>query len=123
MFIDLNLIIVVSLVILTFITFCCFVVLLPIALQTSKTLSSLQSLIDTINNGVGPTVKEVKDSIYNVKDIVQRSTSKAKSTASKTGMLIVSSAYGILTGIKKYLSSYKTTENGYNNKMKEEVKR
>ena len=71
-------------------------------------------LIDTINDDLEPTLKEVKHSVDDVKNVVQKTTNTLKDSLSKVRMVILSSAYGILTGFKDYLSSCKTSEGSYN---------
>ena len=102
---DLNLVVVISLALLAFFSFCFFFVFIPVALQLSRTLSSVQNLTDTINDDFEPTVKEIRQSIDGV-----------KRGASKASILVTSTAYGVFTGIKEYLSSYKTSEKSYNYK-------
>ena len=113
-----NLVMVISLSVLAFFSLCFFVVLIPIALQLNRTLNSMQHLLDTVNEEIEPTVKEVKQSIDGVKNIVQKSTVVAKDAVSEAGILVVSSAYGVLAGIKDYLVSCKNVETSYNNKKR-----
>ena len=113
--IDLNQIIVISLAVLAFFSFCTFILIIPIAIQLSKTLSSAKFLLDTVNE-FEPEVKEVKQSIKNVKDIVRHSTSSVQSNLGETGIFVVSSVYGVLAGVKEYFSDYKNPENSYNGK-------
>ena len=116
--IDLNLVIVISLAILAFFSFCLFIVIIPLALQFSKTLSSAQHLFDTIND-IEPTVKEIKQSVDSVRNVVEKSTQRAKSALSNASVFVISTSYGVLAGLKDYLSSYKNTETSYNGKSKD----
>ena len=118
--IDLNLIIALSLSVLAFFTFCIFVILIPVAMQLNRTLSSAQFLLDSINDDLQPTVKEVKESIDNVKQLVRSSTKSVSVGINEAGILVVSSVHGLLTGVKDYLSSYKNNETSYNGKRKTE---
>ena len=115
MMLDFNTIVVISLAILAFFSLVVVIVLIPIALQFSKTLSSLQSLLDTINDDVRPTVKEIKQSVYSVKDALIKGTSVLESGVSEASVFVASSAHGILAGVKEYFSVCKTNENSYNN--------
>ena len=105
--IDLNLTIVISLAVLAFFSFCLFVVIVPVAFQMSRTLNSMQHLLDTINDDLEPTVNQIKQSMGSV-----------KSGLHKARILVMSSTYGILTGLKDYLKSYKSNETSYNNKSR-----
>ena len=113
---DLNTVVVISLGILAFFSIVLAMILIPIALQCSRTLGSLQNLIDTINNDVKPAVKEIKQSVYGVKDSLERGTNEAS-------IFVASSAYGILTGVKEYLSPCKTNKSSYNSNGNSSVKR
>jgi len=112
---DLNTIVVISLAILAFFSLIVVIVLIPLALQFSKTLSSLKSLLDTINDDVSPTVKEIKQSVYGVKKALAKGTSVLESNVGEASIFVASSAHGLLTGVKEYFSSCKTDENSYNN--------
>ena len=116
--INLNSILVLSLATLAFISFCLLLVIIPIALQLSRTLNSTQHLLDTINDDFEPTVKEIKQSVDGVRNVIQKSTTSVKSGINNTSILLVSSAYGVLAAVKEYLSSYKINETSYNNKGK-----
>ncbi len=107
MVVDINLLVVLSLVLLVVIALCTFAVILPIAMQFSKTLGSAQTLLDTINNDLEPTVKEIKESVVVVKDVVSKGSASVKSGVSSAGVVLTSSTYGLLAGIKEYLTSYK----------------
>ena len=120
---DLNTIVVISLAILAFFSLVMVIVLIPIALQFSKTLGSVQSLLDTINDDVKPTVKEIKQSVYGVKDALTRGTSVLESGVSEASIFAVSSAHGVLAGVKEYLSGCKTDENSYNNNGSSNIRR
>lgn len=119
MILDINHIVVISLILLVVISICTFAVVLPISMQLTKTLSSAQDLLDTINNDLEPTVKEIKESVSGVKTIVSRGATVAKLGVNETSMVITSSVYGILVGVKEYFSSYKKEKNSYNGNGKE----
>ena len=112
---DLNLIVVVSLAVLAFFSLCLFAVLIPISMQLSKTLSSIQYLLDTINY-FGPEVKDFKETLHSVKSVVRKGAKNIESNVDEAGIFVASSASGILAGVKEYLASYKTSKNGYNDK-------
>ena len=117
--VDLNSMLVISLAALAFFSFCCLIVVVPIALQLSRTLSSAQHLLDTINDDFEPAVKEIKQSVSSVRKAVQSGSETVKYSLGDASVLVVSSAYGVLAGIKEYVTGYKNTENGYNNNHKE----
>lgn len=102
---DLNLIVSISLVVLAFSLLCLFIVIIPIAIQLSRTLGSMQNLIDTLNNDLNPTLREIKQSASSVKE--QLSMFKVASKSLLCGLLV---------GIKDYFASYKTSETSYNGK-------
>ena len=112
---DLNTIVVISLSVLAFFSLVMVIVLIPIALQFSKTLSSIQNLLDTINDDVKPTINEIKQSVYGVKDVLTKGTSVLESGVDEASIFMASSAHGVLAGVKEYFSSCKTDKNGYNN--------
>lgn len=118
--IDLNHILVISISVLAFFSFCFFVVLIPIVFQLLKTLNSLQYLLDTVNS-FDTDVREVKENINKVKNVVRRSTDVFGTRFRDIGILFTSSAYGFIVGLKKYFSGYKTPENSYNDKREYEV--
>ena len=111
---DLNTVVVISLGILAFFSLILIVIIVPLALQFSKALSSFQSLLDTINDDVRPTVKEIKQSVSGVKDALQKGTSVLESNIGEVSVFVASSVHGILTGVKEYFFACKTGENGYN---------
>lgn len=113
--IDLNLIVVISLAILAFFSFCTFIVIIPLAFQLSRTLSSAKFLFDTVNE-FEPEVREVKQNIKNVKSVLHQSTLLAKSNMGETGVFLMSSVYGIVAGVKEYFSDCKSSESGYNDR-------
>lgn len=117
---NLNLTIVISLAILAFFSFCIFVILIPIALQLSRTLNSAQHLLDTINDDIEPTVKEIKQSVDKVNSVVKRTGTVVKSGFQEAGILAISSAYGVLSAVKDYVSGFKTGKTSYNGKRKDE---
>lgn len=116
--IDLNFIIAISLAALAFVLFCLLLVIVPVALQFFRTLSSLKDLLDTVNNDVTPTVKEINQSMSSVKNVIQNSSSTVKSTLDEASIFVLSSAYGVLAGVKDYLSGYKNDKAGYNGRSK-----
>lgn len=103
--IDINLIIALSLVVLTICTFCILIVIVPVALQYHRTLNSIQHLVDTINDEVEPMVKEISKSVTQVKSAVGKVTSPVKETVNKVGIALISSAHGVVTGLKEYLTT------------------
>ena len=113
---DLNLVVVISLALLAFFSFCFFCVFIPVAFQLSRTLSSAQNLMDTIHDDFEPTVKEIKQSIDGVKNVVRTGSTAISLGVGEANILVTSLAYGALTGIKEYFSSYKTGEKSYNYK-------
>lgn len=110
---DLNLVLVISLAVLAFFSFCFFVLMVPIAIQLSRTLNSAQCLLDTINEFEGD-VKDIKQNISKVRNVVSKSTELVKSNLQDVSVAVVSSVHGVLTGIKDYFSNYKSNESGYN---------
>lgn len=117
---DLNHILVISIGVLAFFSFCFFVVLVPIVFQLLKTLNSLQHLLDTVNS-FDTDVREVKENISKIKNALRWSTDVFGSGFRNIGILFKSSAYGFIAGLKKYFSDYKTPENSYNDKRGYEV--
>ena len=113
---NLDLILVLSLLVLAFMSFCTFVVLVPLALQLSRTLSSLQHLTNTVKDDFEPSLKEIKQSVDKVNSLVKGGSGYMKFTFDNAGVFIISSAYGILTGMKGYLASYKGKDTSYNGK-------
>ena len=120
---DLNTIIVISLAVLALFSLVLMMVLVPIAFQFSRALSSLQSLLDTINDDVKPTVKEIKQSVYGVKDALKKGTSVLEASVNEANVFVASSAHGLLTGVKEYFSACKTNESSYNNNGNSKIKR
>ena len=120
---DLNTVVVISLSILAFFSLVMVIVLIPIALQFSKTLSSVQSLLDTINDDVKPTIKEIKQSVYGVKDALTKGTSVLESGVGEASIFMASSAHGVLAGVKEYFSGCKTDESSYNNNGNSNIRR
>lgn len=117
--IDLNFIIGISLGILAFFSFCLFVIVVPVVLQLSRTLSSVQHLIDIINDDLEPTVKDIKENLFEVKNKIQKNSVILKTFFKKTQIIVVSGVYGLLYGIKDYLYSTTNQETSYNGKDKE----
>lgn len=120
---DLNTIVVMSLAILAVFSLILIVIIVPLALQLSKTLSAFQSLLDTVNNDVSPTVKDIKESFYGVKDVLKSGTSLFEDRFSETSILFSSSMHGLLVGIKEYFATCKTDETGYNNNGSMNIRR
>ena len=119
---DLNLMMIISLTVLALFSIVFFIVLIPIALQLSRTLSSAQRLIDTVNDFEAE-VKEIKHNIQNVKVAVKQGGTIVKANVDEAGVILVSSMYGILAGIKEYFLSYKKSENSYNSNSSMGIKR
>ena len=111
---DLNTIVVISLAVLAVFSLVLILILVPLALQFSKALGSLQSLLDIINNDVSPAVKEIKQSVYGVKDALKKGSSVFQDNVNEASILVASTAHGVLTGVKEYLSVSKTEEKSYN---------
>ena len=111
---DLNTLIVVSLAVLAFLAFILVIVLIPIAMQLSRTLGSMQVFFDTVNDDVRPAVKEIKQGVYTVKGALYKCSALARHGATQGRDFIVSSAHGVLVGVKEYLSACKTDQNSYN---------
>ena len=120
---DLNTIVVISLAVLALFSLVLIIVLVPIALHFSKALSSLQSLLDMINDDVSPTVKEIKQSVYKVKDTLTKGSSVLESGVSEASIFAASAAHGVLAGVKEYFSVCKTDENSYNNNGSSKIRR
>ena len=120
MVLDINHIVVISLILLVVISLCTFAVVLPISMQLSKTLGSAQTLLDTINDDLEPTVREIKDSVVGVKSIVSKGAVGVQLGVSETSVALTSSVYGVLIGVKEYFSSYKKEKNSYNGNGKED---
>lgn len=120
--IDLNVVVVISLVILAIFSVFILIVLIPISLQLSRTLNSAQFLLDTINDDLEPTVKEISQSITGVKKVVQKSTTAFKLGMDEAGIILISSAYGIMAGLKDYLSASKSSKTSYNGKGRTQLK-
>ena len=112
--IDLNTVLVISLGVLAFVSFILIAVLVPVAIQFSRTLSSIQSFMDVVNDEVGPTVKEIKESVYGAKSLLQKSTSVLNYGVSEAKTMIVASVHGFVSGVKQYLTICKSTESSYN---------
>ena len=111
---NLDLILVLSLLVLAFMSFCTFVVLVPLALQLSRTLSSLQHLTNTVKDDFEPSLKEIKQSVDKVNSLVKSGSGYMKFTFDNAGFFIISSAYGMLAGVKDYLASYRDGDKGEN---------
>ena len=120
---DLNTIVVISLGILAFFSLVLIVVLVPIAMQFSKTLSSVQNLLDIINYDISPTVKDIKQSVYGVKDALKKGSSVLQGGVDEASILLESTAHGLFTGVKEYLSTCKTEKSGYNGNGYSDIRR
>ncbi len=112
--VDLNLLVVLSFVVLAVVSVFLVIVLVPIALQLTRTLGSAQHLLDTVNDDLGPTVKEIKLSVNEVKDVLQKGTSKCKQGFNRVKVSLLSCAYGLVCGVKEYLSDSEISETSYN---------
>lgn len=113
---DLNLIIVVSLFLLALCSFGVLITLIILGVQLSKTLSSLQSLMSLIQNDLEPTVKEIKEGVANVKNVLGKCTMPMSSALEKASVAVSSLVYGVQTGVKSYFSS------GVNDNTEEETR-
>lgn len=111
---DLNTIVVISLGILAFFSLIVVIILVPLALQFSRTLSSIQNLLDIINYDVTPTFRDVKQSVSGVKNALRKSSLVFQSSVDEAGILVVSATHGLFTGVKEYFAGCKTKENEYN---------
>ena len=111
---DINLIIALSLAALAFFSFCLFVVIVPVSMQLSRTLASIQNLLDTIHEDIEPAVKEIKQSVDDVRNTVKKCTSKVKSGINEANVFLVSTAYGLTSGIRDYFTRCKNNETSYN---------
>lgn len=116
---DFNLLLIISLAVLAFFLFCIFIVILPVAWQLSKTLSSVQYLLDTLN-GFEEDIKEIRQSINDVKSVVKVSSGAVKSSVEEASVFVKSSLAGVLAGIREYFSPCKTNDNGYNGNKRDE---
>ena len=117
---DLNLILVISVVLLTFFTFCLLLVLIPLAIQLKTTITSIQTLLDSLGG--------VSQNIGFAKSVIEKSRMTFGSQIKRTGILVVSGIYGVLSGIKNYLGSCgekekETSYNGRRSKGNEEIRR
>lgn len=113
---DLNLIIVVSLFLLALCSFGVLITLIILGVQLSKTLSSAQSLMSLIQNDLEPTVKEIKEGVANVKNILGKYTTPMSSALEKASVTVSSLVHGVQTGVKSYFSS------GVNDNTEEETR-
>lgn len=104
---DINFVIGISVAMLAVCMLCILVVIVPVALQYHKTLTSIQNLVDTVNDDLEPAVKEIKNSIAGVKKTVGKVSEPLTSSINKASVALVSSAHGIVAGIKNYISSCK----------------
>lgn len=102
---DLNLMIVLSLFLLAICSFGVLITLIILGVQLSKTLTSAQSLMSLIQNDLEPTVKEIKESVANIKNIFQQCTTPLSSAVEKAGVAVSSLVHGIQTGVKSYFAS------------------
>lgn len=112
---DLNNVLVLSIAVLAFFSFCIFIILIPVVYQLLKTLSAFQHMLDTVNS-FDSDVRELKENVSKVKGIVRKSTSLFDSVFKNIGVFLISSAYGMAVGVKEYFSPYKTTNNIYDGK-------
>ena len=105
---DINFVIGTSVVILAVCMFCILIIIVPVALQYYKTLTSIQNLVETVNDDLEPAIKEIKDSITGVKKTVKKVSEPLASSINKASVAILSSAHGIVAGIKNYISTSKS---------------
>lgn len=110
--VDINTIIGFSLAILAFCGLLFIIIVFPVALQLIKTLTSAQVLMDTVNEDLEPTIKEIRSGVESVKSAVKTCSSGAKSAFDNAGVTIVSSSKSVLEGIKSYISAFKGSGNG-----------
>lgn len=118
---DLNQILVISLAVLAFFSFCFLVLLIPVVFQLIRTLNSAQLFLDSVND-FKPTIDELKGNINKVRGFVDRGSKSIKEKIYETRVCIASSAYGLLAGFREYLASYKSMKNSYNSNGKYETK-
>lgn len=120
---DINQILVLSVIALAFISFCLFVVIIPVAYQLSKTLSSLQGLLDVLNDDLKPMAKELKTSVSGVRNLVSDGKTLLDLGIKNAKVVVLSSAYGFLAAVKDYLQGCKTSQTSYNGRGKDELGR
>lgn len=112
--IDLNTVMIISLVVLAIVSLCLFIVLIPIALQFIRTLNSFQHLIDMINSDLKPTLGEIKAGVSNIRSSIQKCTEPTKTILQEVNIKAVSTLHGFLTGLRTYLMSCKDIKASYN---------
>ena len=105
---------------------CTLAILIPVTIQLSKTLTSAQYLIDTINNELMPTLAEAKSGTENMKKAFIIGSYFMKNTINKAGIFLISGTHGVLTGVKNYLADCKSIKTSYNgstnSKSKKQIK-
>ena len=74
----------------------------------------MQNLLDIINYDVAPTIKDVKQSVLQARSVLKKGSSVLQDSTGEAGILVSSAAHGLFTGVKEYLSGYKTEGSGYN---------
>ncbi|MBI1857704.1 MAG: hypothetical protein HYR97_01090 [Candidatus Melainabacteria bacterium] len=107
---DWHLIISVSLAVLAGTTLIMLIVLIPLALQFHRTLTSAQHLFDTINDDLEPAMKEIKQGVTEIRSRVKQYSSPVTSVFNKLSVVLASSAHGVLTGVKKYIDELSTSD-------------
>ena len=117
---EINHILVLSVGVLAFFSFCLFVLIIPVVFQLSKTLTSLQSLLDIVNDDLRPVAMDLKTSVSGVRNLVNDGKTLMDLGMEKTRIVALSSAYGFLSALKDYFQSYKNERTSYNGKSKGE---
>ncbi len=110
MTVDLNQLVVLSLILLALVSVLTFAVILPLAMQASRTLSSAQNLLNTINNDLEPTAKEIRETVNGVKDIFSKGSETVNKGVKVANVAVKSGAFGFLVGLKNYFNSYKNSD-------------
>lgn len=114
--INLDLVIGISLAVLAVSMFCVLIILIPLGLQLHRTLISAQHLYDTINDDLEPAVKEIKHGVSEIKSTFGKYFSPLTATLNKINIAVVSSAHGVLAGVKTYIDNLKDDKTSYNGK-------
>lgn len=90
-----------------------FIVLIPIGVQLTKLISSMQHLVNNLNDEIQPVVKELRASFDNVKTVVNKCSNSTKDVIDKTKDTVVSITHGVLTGLKAFFKD-KGSKSRYN---------
>ena len=117
---EINHILVLSVGVLAFFSFCLFVLIIPVVFQLSKTLTSLQSLLDIVNDDLRPVAMDLRTSVSGVRNLVNDGKTLMDLGMEKTRIAILSLSYGFLSALKDYFQSYKNERTSYNGKSKDE---